>query len=267
MPKESIVNASVPSAGRIYDYMLGGYHNFEVDRQVAEQLRTRLPFLPKIMRLQRWCLRDIAHELTATRGIDVLIDFASGLPTQDHLHTVVPKGTTVIYSDYDPVVVQYAREILGDTPNVYFFEANAERPEDLLNQAEVNRILDGRRNVGIIYWGVAGFLSDAAIMHAAHSLYDWAGPNACWAFNLQGADGNPDDPAAREVLQIYQNMGTPFYVRPLKEFAGLLEPWHVDAKGFLPFLEWHGFDQSLLDDRDRHIFGSAGTGYGAYLVK
>ena len=51
MPKESIVDASIPSAGRIYDYMLGGYHNFEVDRQVAEQLQTRLPFLPKIMRL------------------------------------------------------------------------------------------------------------------------------------------------------------------------------------------------------------------------
>ena len=151
MPKESIVDASIPSAGRIYDYMLGGYHNFEVDRQVAEQLQTRLPFLPKIMRLQRWCLRDIANELTSVRGFDVLIDFASGLPTQDHLHTVVPKGTTVIYSDYDPVVVQYAREILGNTPDVYFFEANAGRPEELLNQPEVQTILAGRRDVGIIY--------------------------------------------------------------------------------------------------------------------
>ncbi len=36
MPKESIVDASVPSAGRMYDYYLGGHHNFEVDRQAND---------------------------------------------------------------------------------------------------------------------------------------------------------------------------------------------------------------------------------------
>ena len=113
MPKESIVDASVPSAGRIYDYMLGGHHNFEVDRQAANMIMQLAPFVQKFVRLQRWCLQDLAHELTVVRGYDTILDFASGLPTQDHLHFVVPKGTKVIYSDYDPVVVEYAREILG----------------------------------------------------------------------------------------------------------------------------------------------------------
>ena len=35
MSKESVVDASRPNAGRIYDYILGGSHNFEVDRQAA----------------------------------------------------------------------------------------------------------------------------------------------------------------------------------------------------------------------------------------
>ncbi len=92
MPRESIVNASVPSAARIYDYMLGGHHNFQVDRSAANQFFALIPFLPKAARLQRWCLQDIAHELTEVRGYDLIIDFASGLPTRDHLHTVVPTG-------------------------------------------------------------------------------------------------------------------------------------------------------------------------------
>ena len=93
MPKESIVDASIPSAGRIYDYMLGGHHNFQVDRMAAEQILSHLLLFSKIVRLQRWCLQDIAHELTVVVGYDMIVDFASGLPTQDHLHSVVPKGT------------------------------------------------------------------------------------------------------------------------------------------------------------------------------
>jgi hypothetical protein len=81
MEKASFIDASRPSAGRIYDYLLGGHHNFKVDRRVAEQLVKAFPFLPKTMRLQRWCLQDL-EELTEKRSFDVIVDFASGLPTK-----------------------------------------------------------------------------------------------------------------------------------------------------------------------------------------
>ena len=45
----------------------------------------------KFVRLQRWALQDIAVELSEKRGYDVIIDFASGLPTMDHIHYKVPK--------------------------------------------------------------------------------------------------------------------------------------------------------------------------------
>lgn len=265
--KESIVDATSPSAGRIYDYFLGGHHNFDVDRRAGDQILRNLPWLSKLSRLQRWCLQDIARELTEARGYNMIVDFASGLPTQDHIHTVVPPGTTVIYSDYDPVVVEYAREILGNTPNVYFFEADAGRPEELLNHADVQRILGGVRDVGIVYWGIGGFLSDTQLARAARSLYDWAGPNSCWAFNAQGAGGKQDTPEAQAVLRLYEQMRSPFTIRSMERFLELLQPWHTDGQEFISFLEWHGFDDSILTDQDRVVFGSAGTGYGGYLVK
>lgn len=267
MPKESIVDASVPSAGRIYDYLLGGHHNFEVDRQAAGRLLSLIPFIAKFARLQRWCLQDIARELTEVRKYDIIIDFASGLPTQDHIHAVVPQGTTVIYSDYDPVVVEYAREILADTPNVYFFEADARQPLDLLKLPEVVSILGDRQDVALISWGIPMFLTDDEIAHAASELYSWAGDKSCWVFNAQGADGNLDSPAAAQVLEIYRQTGSPAYIRSKAKYMELIAPWHPDEHGFVSLLDWHGFDESEMNQQDRNAFGPTGASYGAYLIK
>jgi SAM-dependent methyltransferase len=267
MPQESIVDTSRPSAGRIYDYVLGGSHNFEVDRQAAEQLLTLLPFFRKFSMLQRWTLQDIAVELTKRRGYDVIIDFASGLPTNDHIHLVTPPDTTVIYSDYDPVVVEYAHEILAGTPNVYFFHADAGRPEELLGRPEVQQILNGRRNVAVVYWGITAFLSDEEITHALRTLYEWTGQKGCLAYNAQGADINPDDPAMIDTLKLYEQMGTTIHLRPLAKHVELARPWRPDANGFIPLLQWHGFDESELGQEGVEAYGPMGGGYGAYLIK
>ena len=267
MSRESIVDSSRPNAGRIYDYLLGGHHNFEVDRQAAEQVTRAIPFAPKVARLQRWCLQDIAVELTQKRGYDVIIDFASGLPTNDHIHHVVPAGTTVIYSDYDPVVVEYAREILAGTPNVYYFLADARRPEELLNRPEVQTILGSRRRVALVYWSVAIFLLDDEVAYAARTLYEWASPGSCWVFHAQGGDVNKDDPAWVRVSQVYASMGSPLYPRSMKLYRALIQPWKVDEKGFVSLVEWHGFDQTMMSPEDLRVVGAAGSGYGGYLVK
>lgn len=266
MPKESIVDATVPSAGRIYDFILGGHHNFEVDRQAAQMILQSFPFVAKMMRLQRWCLQDVARELTYSRGYNAIVDFASGLPTQDHLHFGVPEGTTVIYSDYDPVVVQYAKEILGDTPNLHFYEADARRPEQLLKRPEVEQMLAGKK-VALVSWGIGAFITDEELAGLARSLYEWAVPGTCWAFNAQAADFNPEHPAAEPILQMYQRMGTPVYFRSLDRYLELLEPWEPDPNGFISLLDWHGLDQSEMSSEDRNTFGPTGAGYGGYLIK
>jgi hypothetical protein len=267
MSQDNIADPTKPSPGRMYDYFLGGNHNFEVDRQAGDQVLQALPFAGKFARLQRWALQDIAVELSEKRGYDVIIDFASGLPTMDHIHHKVPKGTTVIYSDYDPVVVEYARDILKDTSNVYFFQGDARQPEELLARPEVEKILAGRRKVGLVYWGISVFLPDEDISHAARQLYDWAAPGSCLAFNAQGANVNVEDPAIQQIVQIYKQMGQPGYLRSLEEYRELLKPWQPESEGFVSLLEWHGFAESELGKEDAEGFGAMGSGYGAYLIK
>lgn len=265
--KDNIVDTTKPSAGRIYDYILGGNHNFEVDRQTADYLVNLMPFIPKIARLQRWALQDIAVEMTEQRGYDVIIDFASGLPTSDHIHHNVPKGTTVIYSDFDPVVVEYAHDILQNTSDTYYFEADVREPQELLNRPEVREILGDRRKVAIAVWGVLGFLRDEEISHSMHALYDWAAPGSSLALNAQGVGFDPNQPAVKELYNIYEQMGQPAYIRTLEKSTELCAPWQLDDKGFISLLLWHGFDQSELGKEDVEQWGPLGTGYGAYLTK
>jgi len=201
------------------------------------------------------------------RGFDVIIDFASGLPTNDHIHQAVPEGTTVIYSDYDPVTVEYARTILGDVPNAHFFLADARRPEDLLNRPEVQKILNGRRNIALVHWSILGFMSDQDLTHVAHFFHEWTGDKSCWVLNLPGADADENDPAWVQIRKTYERMGTLVYGRSVQQAQELIQPWHADEKGFIPLLEWHGFDETAMSKEDRKAWGPGGPGYGVYLVR
>ena len=265
MPEKTIADASVPNAGRIYDYLLGGHHNFEIDRQVGDKMKELMPFIPKQMRLARWCLQDLARTLTEERGFKIIMDFASGLPTMDHLHTAVAPGTTVIYSDHDPVCVEYGREILGDTPNTYYFEADARRPEELLARSEVREILGDNRHVAFVYWGVSMYLSDEDIAHAARTLYDWSDETSCLAFYI--SVGPEESPGIVEAIELTRQLvGEERYLRPLEVFKELVRPWRPDELGYRTMEEWHGIEVAMSEE-DLKAFAAGGGGYGVYLVK
>ena len=265
--RESIVDTSKPNAGRMYDYFLGGNHNFEIDRMAGERVKQLLPFIEKAMRLQRWSLQILAQELTENRGFDIIIDYASGLPTQDHIHEVVPDSTIVIYSDYDPITVEYAREILQGVGNVYYFLADARKPEELLNRPEVEKILGDRRDVAFMYWGVNAFLTQQELRHAAQVLHDWSGPSSCWVFNAQAADSNPNNPQTMKLMKLYEQMGSKLHSHSLDVCREVLQPWRPDENGFVSLFDLHGFGREEMSQGDLDTFGAGGAGYGAYLVK
>jgi len=62
------IDTTKPNAGRIYDYYLGGSHNFEVDRRAAEQLLALIPSAKPGARLNRWFLYDVVERLALHRA-------------------------------------------------------------------------------------------------------------------------------------------------------------------------------------------------------
>ena len=108
------IDISVPSVSRIYDYYLGGSHNFEVDREAAREAMRFMPGLPKIMQANRAFMRR-AVRFAVAEGITQFLDIGSGIPTFGNVHEVAQSASPearVLYVDHDPVAVAHSRAVL-----------------------------------------------------------------------------------------------------------------------------------------------------------
>src|ERR687886_1815241 len=105
-----------PSAARMYDYFLGGYHNFAIDRAAAEAMLKLYPEFPLMMQVNRAFLRR-AVKFLVQQGIDQFLDIGSGIPTVGNVHEIAHEmnpSARVVYVDYEPVAVTHSRTILQD---------------------------------------------------------------------------------------------------------------------------------------------------------
>jgi hypothetical protein len=259
----SIADSSKPNPGRIYDFVLGGNHNFEVDRLAAQQIIKIAPFFPKLARIIRWFLGEAVRRLVA-EGYTQFIDFASGLPTVDHIHQVAPAGTKVIYSDLDPVTVAYGQEILKDNPNARYLACNAGTPEDLLAAPVVTEMLGTNRRVAIGLNGIAFFLSNDQLGHAMKVLYDWAAKGSRLFICDSGFESSTMAAEPQEIIQIYQKLGQPLTMRNLATMKHLIQPWKVMEPGFLKLEEWVGMKASVAEEMEK---GGGMSFKGAILEK
>ena len=141
-----------PNAARVYDYMLGGYHNFEVDRKVADQMAAVFPEAPVGAMANRAFLRRAVRFLIE-QGIEQILDLGSGIPTVGNVHEVaeaVNPAARVVYVDLDPVAVAHSRAMLEDNPRATAIRADVREPEVILDHPEVRSLLDFERPLGLL---------------------------------------------------------------------------------------------------------------------
>lgn len=79
-----------PSVARMYDYFLGGAHNFAIDRQAAEVVTAACPEFPLAMRANRAFLRRAVRYLV-TQGVTQFFDIGSGIPTVGNVHEIAQR--------------------------------------------------------------------------------------------------------------------------------------------------------------------------------
>jgi len=149
------------SPARIYDYHLGGSHNFAVDRAVAEQIAAMMPELPLIMRANRHFLRRSVR-LLLDAGVRQFLDLGSGIPTVGNVHEIVQAvdGARVVYVDVDPVAVAHSRALLAGTGNAVI-QADLRDVDRVLAAPEVTGLIDRTRPVGLLLVAALHFVPDA----------------------------------------------------------------------------------------------------------
>jgi S-adenosyl methyltransferase len=153
------IQTSIPNVARMYDYMLGGKDNFAADREAAERTVAVLPQSLWLARQNRRFL-ERAVRFCASAGITQFLDIGSGLPTMQNVHQVAEQVITdphVVYVDHDPVVVSHAQALLT-TPRTVAVHGELSRPEEILTDPQVCRLIDFDRPVAILLVAVLHFL-------------------------------------------------------------------------------------------------------------
>ncbi|MBK8987486.1 MAG: SAM-dependent methyltransferase [Chloroflexi bacterium] len=256
------INTNIPSASRVYDYTLGGNHNFEADRQAAEYMFSLLPSTGKWVRLLRTFLQEAAAVL-GQEGFDKFLDLGSGLPTVDHIHAIVPNAR-VIYTDIDPITVAYGQELLKGNPNARMIEADVRNIDALLNSPAVAELFGDDRQVVIGMNGMTCFFTEEELQHLFTTLYDWAAPGSKLFCTFETKNPNLTEAGLEAFVDMFAKMGSPYYFLTAAQSKELIKPWRIDGDRYKTITDWLGAPE-LITEADRA--GVELEFYGAILVK
>lgn len=167
------VDVDTPSAPRVYDYMLGGQHHYQVDEVFASRILTIFPELRLLAHQNRQFLRDSVTFLSE-QGVRQFIDIGSGIPTSPNVHEVARKinpDATVVYVDNQVEAVVTTREILGSDEAAAVIEANLCDPSTVLDHPETVRLIDFTKPVALLVVSVLHFVLDKDNPHEHVQTY------------------------------------------------------------------------------------------------
>jgi SAM-dependent methyltransferase len=234
-------DVNVPNAARMYDYALGGYHNFAVDRALVERAEAAVPGARLIAYANRAYLGRVVRWLAAA-GIRQFLDIGSGIPTLGNVHEVaqeVATGTRVVYVDSDPVAVTHSSAILFGQPLATVIEADLRQPAAILNHPRVATLLDFTQPVAVLLMAVLHFIPDGDRPDALLGQLRAALAPGSYLAVSHGTPivDRPDD--AEAVRQLYERTPTGLYLRDADRLGALMTGFDLVEPGIVPVTEWH----------------------------
>jgi hypothetical protein len=232
--REAGVNPSAPNIARVYDYWLGGTHNFVADRELAERMATLDPWIPVSCRANRAFLGRAVRFLAA-QGVRQFLDIGSGLPTGQNVHEVAQQAapqSRVIYADTDPVAVVEGRKLLAGNDRAAAIQADLREPGAILSHPEVGRLIDFTEPVGLILVAVLHFILDSGNPHGiAAQLRDAAAPGSSLVVSHATNQDNPKLATAAE--SIYNRRAADGQARSRAEILSFFGDWELADPGLV----------------------------------
>ncbi|APU14838.1 MULTISPECIES: SAM-dependent methyltransferase [Actinoalloteichus] len=218
------IDLDVPNVARMYDYYLGGAHNFAADRALADQAIAISPDLVDSARATRDFLRRIVvHALD--RGIRQFLDLGSGIPSRGHVHEIAHRyhpETRISYVDHDPVAVAHSVAILRGVEQTAVTLADLRDVEDVLVRA--TRILDLDDPLAVLATAVLHFVPDSDRPGDVIARYAEAvAPGSLVALS-HGSNVQPPE-VTKGVEDLYRATATPITLRSPE----VLRRWLADA--------------------------------------
>jgi hypothetical protein len=233
----------------MYDYYLGGSHNFAADRELAEKALGAWPELPQVTRANRAFLRR-AVAFLAGQGITQFLDLGSGIPTVGNVHEIVgalnPRARTV-YVDSDPVAVAHSRVLLADIPNARIVHADMRDSDLVLTDPALAGFLDFSRPVAVLMFAVLHFVPDGDDPAGVVAAYRKACVEGSYlAISHATRDYLPEQ--IRRLEEVYARSSAPMTFRSHAEITALLQGYDLVPPGLVDMIRWQPDEDNPLPD-------------------
>lgn len=232
------LDVNVPNAARMYDYALGGYHNFAIDREFVEKAEAAMPGAKLLGHTNRAFLGRAVQWL-ARAGIRQFLDIGSGIPTLGNVHEVTRDAAPdarVVYVDIDPVAVEHSKAILAGNTRAVAIEGDLRRPHEILYHPDVVEMLDFAQPVAVLTIAVLHFVSDddnpAGIVS---EIRDALVSGSYVALS----HGTPVHDEQGTIQSMYRQTTTPLHLRTADQIAELLTGLEIVEPGIVPVNAWH----------------------------
>lgn len=250
-----------PSSARVYDYFLGGAHNFAVDRQLADAIASMTPDIGDTMRANRAFLRR-AVRFVVDAGVTQFLDVGSGIPTVGNTHEVAQQAdpaARVVYVDIDPIAVSHSRAILGDDPRTAVVEADARNIDGILADPATRKLLDFDEPIAVLLLGVLHFIPDSDDPAGiAAQLRDAVAPGSYLAMVNVTFEDQPVE--VIEAQKLAGRTGTPIYLRSRADLQAQFDGTTLIDPGLVHIPLWRPDSPLDAGERPERFGALAGVG-------
>ncbi|TNY38267.1 SAM-dependent methyltransferase [Thermomonospora catenispora] len=235
------IDTSVSHVARIWNYWLGGKDNFEIDRQVGDQILQMLPDVARLARASRMYLNRVVWHLAAEAGVRQFLDIGTGLPTVDNTHEVAQRAapeSRIVYVDHDPLVLAHARALLTSTPEgkTDYVHADLREPEKILTEAR--RTLDFDKPVALILMGVLEFITDDEEAYSIVRRLMEALPSGSYLAMYDGTNVVHRE-ASDRIVEVWNASGNaPLVLRTPEQIGRFFEGLEILEPGVVSVTHW-----------------------------
>ncbi|WP_459707674.1 SAM-dependent methyltransferase [Actinophytocola sp. KF-1] len=233
------VDLEKASAARMYDYVLGGNHNFAVDRALVEELLKVQPDVKRFAIMNRAFMRR-AVLFMIEQGIRQFLDLGSGIPTVGNVHEIaraaVPDAR-VVYVDNEHVAVAHSQLLLEGDENAVMVHADITKPGLVLNDDATRRILDFDQPIGLLAITIGHYILDEHDPNAVFAAYrDVLAPGSYLA--LTHLTDDFDDIASDQIIAKMRSSQNTVMARTKAEILPFFGDFELVEPGLVSTSQW-----------------------------
>ena len=257
------IDTSKANVARVYDWWLGGHHNFQADQDAARTLIAVEPNIRNMARANRAFLGRAVRFLAREAGIRQFLDIGSGIPTENNVHQITQHAASaarVVYADNDEVAVAHSRLLLEDAQDAAVIQADLREPAKILADPETQALIDFTQPVAVLLVAVLHLIADSDDpARIVASLRGALAPGSYLVICHACRDAKPD--VASAVETVYKSrVAAQGRARSREEIARFFDGFTLVEPGLVWMPEWRPDAPGDVPENPAMYWGLAGVG-------